>query len=79
MKNLKTLLTMLVLTLSIGALALFGIGEEKKEPAKEKTAEDCKIPAFAKAIGHEDLWLEHNGCPPRETTEGKDKKAEEAK
>ena len=79
MKNLKTLLTVSVLTLSFGVLALFGLGEDKKETAKEKKAEECKIPAFAKAIGHEDMWLLHNGCPPRNTTEGKDKKAEEAK
>jgi hypothetical protein len=30
-----------------------------------KTPEGCEIPAFAKAIGHEDKWLLHNGCPPR--------------
>ena len=22
----------------------------------------CKVPDFAKAIGHEDLWKKHNGC-----------------
>lgn len=22
----------------------------------------CKVPEFAKAIGHEDLWKKHNGC-----------------
>jgi hypothetical protein len=40
----------------------------------EKIAKDCEIPAFAKAIGHEDKWLLHNGCPPR-----KDAKKNEAK
>lgn len=72
MKNIKIVLTAFVLTLSFATLALFGIGGDKKETTKEKTAEECKIPAFAKAIGHEDLWLKHNGCPPRETS-GKEK------
>ncbi|MDZ4237780.1 MAG: DUF4395 domain-containing protein [Hydrogenophaga sp.] len=25
-------------------------------------AERCKVPAFAKAIGHEEMWKQHNGC-----------------
>lgn len=25
-------------------------------------AERCKVPAFAKAIGHEAMWKQHNGC-----------------
>ena len=31
---------------------------------KPSAAEDgrCKVPDFAKAIGHEDLWKKHNGC-----------------
>lgn len=24
----------------------------------------CKVPEFAKAIGHEAMWKLHNGCPP---------------
>ena len=42
--------------------------------ASDKTAEECEIPAFAKAIGHEDLWLKHNGCPPRGTKQKDDEK-----
>ncbi len=77
MKNLKKLFTVSILTLSFASFALFGIGEDKKdtdnkEAVTEKTAEECKIPAFAKAIGHEDLWLEHNGCPPREKKQESD-------
>jgi nitroreductase len=41
---------------------------------QELTPKDCEIPAFAKAIGHEDKWLLHNGCPPR-----KDAKKNQAK
>ncbi len=77
MKNLKKLLTVSILTLSFASFALFGIGEDEKdtdnkETVTEKTAEECKIPTFAKAIGHEDLWLEHNGCPPREKKQESD-------
>ncbi len=25
-------------------------------------AERCKVPAFAKALGHEAMWKQHNGC-----------------
>lgn len=28
--------------------------------------QDCSIPAYAKAIGNDDLWLQHNGCPPKD-------------
>ena len=38
--------------------------DEKALTKVEKTAQECEIPAFAKAIGHEDKWLLHNGCPP---------------
>ena len=23
---------------------------------------DCTVPAFAKAMGHEEMWKKHNGC-----------------
>jgi hypothetical protein len=23
---------------------------------------DCEIPNYAKIIGHEEVWKEHNGC-----------------
>ena len=77
MKNLKKLFTVSSLTLSFATFAFLGIGEDKKdtdnkEAVAEKTAEECEIPAFAKAIGHEDLWLEHNGCPPREKKQESD-------
>lgn len=28
----------------------------------EADSERCKVPAFAKAIGHEAMWKQHNGC-----------------
>ncbi|CAB5501566.1 hypothetical protein BTHERMOSOX_179 [Bathymodiolus thermophilus thioautotrophic gill symbiont] len=74
MKNIKkfTVLLMLIFTTAVTA-SWFGSGEDKKDTEtkanKEKTAEECEIPTFAKAIGHKDQWLLHNGCPPREKTE----------
>jgi len=43
--------------------------EDKAEmTAAEKKAEEerCIVPAFAKAIGHEETWKKHNGCPTKE-------------
>lgn len=65
MKKLKEFFILLMLMLSFSAFALFGFGEDKNADIKEKTASECEIPAFAKAIGHEDQWLLHNGCQPR--------------
>ena len=30
--------------------------------ASAADAERCQVPAFAKAIGHEETWKQHNGC-----------------
>ena len=30
--------------------------------ASEADSERCEVPAFAKAIGHEAMWKQHNGC-----------------
>ncbi len=27
-----------------------------------QNAERCKVPEFAKAMGHESIWKQHNGC-----------------
>lgn len=72
----KSSLAVFLLTISFSTLALFTIGKDKDgtNKDKEKTAEECEIPAFAKAIGHEDQWLLHNGCPPRKTVEKQEKK-----
>jgi len=78
MKNLKKLFTLSILTLSLASLALFGIGEDKKdvdtgkEAVKAKTIEECEAPGWAKAIGHEQQWKLHNGCP---STDGKKEEA----
>jgi Domain of unknown function (DUF4395) len=31
-------------------------------PATGAEAERCKVPEFAKAMGHETIWKQHNGC-----------------
>ena len=77
MKGIRVLFAISWTMIALGAFAVFGLGDDDKEAkasdAVEKTAEECEIPAFAKAIGHEDLWLKHNGCPPREQSEKTDK------
>lgn len=67
----KKILMLLALMLSFSAVALYGFGENKEVETKQptKTASECKIPAFAKAIAHEDKWLLHNGCPPRKSAD----------
>lgn len=69
MKEIRILFVISWTLIALGALAVVGLGEDGKNTEEQisvKTAEECEIPAFAKAIGHEDLWLKHNGCPPRE-------------
>ena len=77
MKGVKVLFAISWTMIALGAFAVFGIGEDdsksEETKASDKTAEECEIPAFAKAIGHEDLWLQHNGCPPREEEKKSDK------
>jgi hypothetical protein len=34
-----------------------------KGPADEAEAQRCKVPDFAKAMGHEEKWKLHNNCP----------------
>jgi hypothetical protein len=66
-KNMKKILIISGLTISFGAFALFGFLEEDTSEVpvpSDNIEQDCEIPEFAKAIGHEDLWLKHNGCPP---------------
>jgi hypothetical protein len=33
-----------------------------RSQASAVAATDCEVPAFAKALGHEEMWKEHNGC-----------------
>jgi hypothetical protein len=76
MKGIRIVLAISWTLIALGAFAVFGLSDDKADEAKnsEKTAEECEIPAFAKAIGHEDLWLQHNGCPPREEAQEEDEK-----
>ncbi len=72
MKKIRILFALSWTFIALGAFAVFGLGDDNnqdKEVVKEKTAQECEIPAFAKAIGHEELWLKHNGCPPTKEQE----------
>ena len=75
MKGIRYLFAISWTLIALGAFAVFGTDDDKHEDAKanDKVEEECEIPAFAKAIGHEDLWLKHNGCPPREEAQKADK------
>jgi hypothetical protein len=35
-------------------------GEPQDTPVSEE--ERCRVPDFAKAMGHETIWKQHNGC-----------------
>ena len=75
MKGIRYLFAISWTLIALGAVAVFEFGDDNtqdKQTVKEKTAQECEIPAFAKAIGHEDMWLLHNGCPPREESQEKD-------
>ncbi|ALE52042.1 hypothetical protein SP60_01570 [Candidatus Thioglobus autotrophicus] len=76
MKGIRTLFALSWALIALGAVAVFGLSDDTqdKEIVKEKTAKECEIPAFAKAIGHEDKWLLHNGCPAREIEQKNDEK-----
>lgn len=70
MKKIKIFAGVLIFISGMASFAFFGLDADKKESntqnnLQEKANKDCEIPAFAKAIGHEDMWLLHNGCPPR--------------
>ncbi|MEJ6660235.1 MAG: hypothetical protein QNL23_04170 [Candidatus Thioglobus sp.] len=77
MKKIRILFAISWALIALGAVAVFEFGDDNtqdKKTVKEKTAQECQIPAFAKAIGHEELWLKHNGCPP---TKEKEKSSKE--
>jgi hypothetical protein len=77
MKGIRYVLAISWTLIALGAIAVFGLSDNKEVKTSdtiEKTVEECEIPAFAKAIGHEDLWLQHNGCPPREEVQEKGEK-----
>ena len=76
MKGIRYLFAVSWTLIALGAVAVFGLSNDTqdKENAEEKTTKECEIPAFAKAIGHEDKWLLHNGCPPRKVEQKSDEK-----
>ena len=78
MKGIRILFAISWTLIALGAIAVFGLSDndkdEKAPSVVEKTAQECEIPAFAKAIGHEDKWLLHNGCPPRNIEQKNDDK-----
>lgn len=45
----------------MATLEEMGVAPVAGKPAASD-ADRCKVPEFAKAIGHEDMWKRHNGC-----------------
>jgi len=70
MKKIRILFAISWALATLGAFAAFGLDESDNKDHQEpennatNTAQECEVPSFAKAIGHEELWLKHNGCPP---------------
>ncbi|MDB3870057.1 hypothetical protein N9351_04270 [Candidatus Thioglobus sp.] len=75
MKKIRALFAISWTFIALGAFAAFGLDEssakdhQESENSNAKTAQECEVPSFAKAIGHEELWLKHNGCPPTKEQE----------
>jgi hypothetical protein len=37
-------------------------GHSETQSPSSADEERCRVPAFAKAMGHETIWKQHNGC-----------------
>ncbi len=77
MKGIRHVLAISWTLIALGAIAVFGLSGNKEvniSDTVEKTVEKCEIPALAKTIGHEDFWLKHNACLPREEVQEKGEK-----
>ncbi len=64
MQAIRILLTACWALLALGAVAADKENQSAAQPSK--TAEECEAPAWAIAIGHEQMWKLHNGCPTDE-------------
>jgi hypothetical protein len=62
------LLVGVTLWAAMRALPSSAVGLPSASPQSEShsqtpaEAERCKVPVFAKAMGHEDMWKQHNNC-----------------
>lgn len=65
MNGMRGLIAILSTLLALEAVAGLGTGEKdgKTQETKAKTADECQAPKWAIAIGHEQMWKLHNGCP----------------
>lgn len=73
MKNLKTLSISLILILSGGLLSFSVFSADNDNVIKggdtTKSFEQCQAPSWAIAIGHEQKWKLHNGCPTEQESQ----------
>jgi len=64
----------LFLTLIITFFVSHSYAEEKSKSEIQvqenvKSKEECRAPKWAIAIGHEEMWKLHNGCPTKKDKE----------
>ena len=38
------------------------VGHNQTQAPSSADEERCRVPDFAKAMGHETIWKQHNGC-----------------
>jgi len=74
MKNLTALSSSLILILGGGLLSfsVFSVDNDnvvKGENTTTKSFEQCQAPSWAIAIGHEQKWKLHNGCPTEQESQ----------
>ncbi len=74
MKNLKALSSSLILILGGGLLSfsVFSVDNDnavKEENTTPKSFGQCQAPIWAIAIGHEQKWKLHNGCPTEQESQ----------
>ena len=75
MKNVNRVLIAFAIATSVNAYA----GTNENSKAQEKSAQDCQAPSWAIAIGHEQKWKLHNGCPTDEAAKQNDKDMKDMK
>jgi hypothetical protein len=47
---------------SVATARMTAAGQPAAAEAEAETNERCRVPEFAKAIGHEEMWKRHNNC-----------------
>jgi len=73
MKFQSLLLTLIFVFFGLSLYAEEKAKSENQVQENTKSAEECKAPKWAIAIGHEEMWKLHNGCPTKKDKENTSK------